>query len=124
MAFSRSPTSTFNLKNCGTSFFCPAVSYPLLRFPKEVIEPVLHQLQSLPFNSINAHAPFLFTAQQPRSFEHLQMTRRRLPRVREGCGDLTGAHRSSVEIHCQQNTPARRMGESGKHRLRGIETRC
>src|SRR5215469_12157672 len=56
----------------------------LLWFSKEVIEPVLHQLQSLPFDSINAHAPFLLTAKQPRSFEHLQVTRRRLPRVREG----------------------------------------
>src|SRR5207244_3257876 len=37
----------------------------LLRFPEEAIEPVLHQLQALLFNSINAHAPFLLGAQQP-----------------------------------------------------------
>src|SRR5262249_57693569 len=96
----------------------------LLGFPEEVTEPVLHQLQSLLFNSINAHAPFLLTAQQPRSFEHLQMTRRRLPRMREGSGDLTSAHHSAVEIHCQQNTPARRMSKCGKDRLVRIKARC
>jgi len=30
-----------------------------LRFPEEVIEPILHPLQSLLFNSIIAHALFL-----------------------------------------------------------------
>ena len=72
---------------------------------------------------VDARAPLPVVTDQPSRLEPLDVPGRRRPGMLEHAGDLTGRHRSALEVQRNQDPAAYRVSERREHRLVCIQPR-
>src|SRR5262245_20152008 len=124
-----------SLKNCGTSSRTSGfASVALMRFgvfvfdilcssralshgSLKVRQPLTHKRQALSLDAIDTHPALRLVLEETSGFKNLKVPRRRLPRMRKDCRDLSGGHGAAVEIDRKQHAAPSGMGQRTEYRL-------
>jgi hypothetical protein len=97
------------------NFFAVIIAF-LCWFSGEVVEPVIHHLEPLWLQPVNARSPAFLVHEQTGVLKNAQMSSGRLPGVFKDARDFACGHRAFVEIHGQQHSAAggmRQRAEDG-----------
>src|SRR5689334_15875166 len=114
-----SPTSTFSRNRRGVSL----VIVKLLcgdGVAAEPVQPVAGESEAGAGEPVVAAAPAALVADQAGGFERLQVAGGGRPGMGEQAGDRAGAQLAAGEMERDQDSPPRRMRQSGEDRLIGV----